>query len=65
MEDKEEFKSFYRRGSGLRVNICHESDDQARFLCDTNRTAGYEILRDDKGFLFVQVCKYDTCYRSK
>lgn len=66
MESKEENKRPpYRRGTGLRVTICHESGEQARYLISQNKSAGNELFRDEKGFIFTLVCKYDTCYRSK
>ena len=60
----EEEKDFYRRGSGLKVIICHESDEKARYFTEFNRHAGNEVLKDAKGRLYVLVCKYDLCLRS-
>ena len=66
MEEKEENKRPpYRRGSGLRVTICHEGDENARYYIQANRAAGNELHVDERGFIYTLVCKYDTCYRSK
>jgi hypothetical protein len=65
MENKEENRRpLYRRGSGIRVIICHEEDEQADYFVRVNRAAGNELYVDERGFIFTLVCKYDTRYRS-
>jgi hypothetical protein len=63
MEDKEK-KSFYRRGSGMKVIICHEDDEQANYLVQMNRAAGNTVHIDDRGFLFVVVLQYNMAMGS-
>lgn len=48
----------YRRGSGLKVAICHKEHEEAAYYRKFNERAGNEVLEDEKGFLYVLVCRY-------
>ncbi len=65
MDKKEEnVRPPYPRGSGLRVTICHEEDERARYYVAMNKGAGNPLYVDEKGFIFTLVCRYNMCYSS-
>lgn len=51
-------RPFYRRGSGLRVTICHKEHEEANYYRKLNEQAGNEVMEDDRGFLYCLVCRY-------
>jgi hypothetical protein len=61
MNEASQEKPRYRRGSGLKIVICHKEHEEASRLRRFNERSGNPVHEDERGFLFVVVCRYPLC----